>query len=101
MLALAQLVFIAMFCCHRRRDIRKPGGSAAGHPHHGERVAERDDKHHADERGAVLDRTYALLRLKRRSEAWANLEAWMRKHCPDTHPFTEYHALLAGDLRLG
>ncbi len=42
----------------------------------------------------VLDRTYALLRLKRRSEAWATLQEWMRQHCPDTHPFTEYHTLL-------
>ena len=41
----------------------------------------------------MLDRTYSLLRLKRRSEAWADLETWMREHCPDAHPFTEYHAL--------
>jgi hypothetical protein len=59
-----------------------------------ERVAEREERYHADERGAVLDRSYALLRLKRRSEAWATLEPWIRKHCPDSHPFSEYHALL-------
>jgi hypothetical protein len=92
-LALAQLLHLAMFCFiggaifESRVDLQLDTRT------YGERVAERDDKHHADERGAVLDRTYALLRLKRRSEAWANLEAWMRKHCPDTHPFTEYHAL--------
>jgi hypothetical protein len=92
-LALAQFVLLAMFCViggatfERRVDLQLDTRT------HGERVAERDDKHHTDARGAVLDRTYALLRLKRRSEAWANLEAWMRKHCPDSHPFTEYHAL--------
>jgi hypothetical protein len=61
---------------------------------HGERLAERHERNHAEDRGAVLDRTYALLRLQRRSEAWAHLESWMLKHCPDSHPFTEYHALL-------
>jgi len=59
-----------------------------------ERLSERDERHHAQARGAVLDRSYALLRLKRRGDAWANLEPWIREHCPDTHPFTEYHALL-------
>ncbi|HEY6453785.1 MAG TPA: hypothetical protein VIY90_00735 [Steroidobacteraceae bacterium] len=92
-LALAQLLLLAMFCYiggavfERRVELQLDTRT------HGERVAERDDKHHAEERAAVLDRTYALLRLKRRSEAWANLEAWMRNHCPDSHPFTEYHAL--------
>jgi hypothetical protein len=92
-LALAHFVLLAMFCCiggaifERRVELQLDTRT------HDERVAERDEKHHANARGAVLDRTYALLRLKRRSEAWANLEAWMRKHCPDTHPFTEYHAL--------
>jgi hypothetical protein len=92
-LALAQFVLLAMFCFiggatfERRVDLQLDTRT------HGERVAERDDKYHADERGAVLDRTYALLRLKRRSEAWSTLEAWMRKHCPDSHPFTEYHTL--------
>jgi len=93
-LALTQLLVIAMFCYI--------GGAVFEHRvelqlatrTHGERAAERDERHHADSRGAVLDRTYALLRLKRRSEAWANLEAWMRQHCPVGHPFTEYHALL-------
>jgi hypothetical protein len=92
-LALAQFVLLAMFCAiggsifERRVDLQLDTRT------HGERVAERDERHHADARAAVLDRTYALLRLKRRSEAWTNLEGWMRKHCPDTHPFTEYHAL--------
>jgi hypothetical protein len=92
-LALSQFVFMAMFCFiggaifERRVELQLDTRT------HGERVAERDERHHADARGAVLDRTYALLRLKRRSEAWANLEGWMRKHCPDSHPFTEYHAL--------
>lgn len=93
-LALAQLLFIAIFCYiggavfESRVDLQLETRTF------GERVAERDDRHHNDERAAVLDRTYALLRLKRRSEAWANLESWMRRHCPESHPFTEYHALL-------
>ncbi len=94
MLALAQLVFMAMFCFvggaifERRVELQLETRT------HGERVAERGERYHADDRAAVLDRSYALLRLKRRSDAWANLEPWMRKHCPDSHPFTEYHALL-------
>jgi hypothetical protein len=93
-LALAQLLFIAMFCyiggaVHESRiDLQLATRT------YDERVAERDERHHASERGAVLDRTYALLRLKRRGDAWAHIESWMRKHCPDSHPFTEYHELL-------
>jgi hypothetical protein len=92
-LALAQLLFIAMFCYIGGAIFESRVELQLDTRTHGERLAERDERHHADARGAVLDRTYALLRLKRRSEAWANLEAWIRKHCPDTHPFTEYHAL--------
>ena len=94
MFALAQLVFMAMFCFiggalfERRVELQLSTRS------HGERIAERTERYHEAERGAVLDRSYALLRLKRRSEAWANLQPWMHKHCPDSHPFTEYHALL-------
>ena len=93
-LALSQLVLMGIFCFvggaifERRVDLHLATRT------HGERLAERDERHHADARSAILDRTYALLRLKRRSEAWATLEPWMRKHCPDTHPFTEYHTLL-------
>ena len=93
-LALSQLVLMTMFCFiggaifENRVDLQ-----LATHTY-GERVAERDAHHHSDDRGAVLDRTYALLRLKRRDEAWANLESWMRRHCTGSHPFTEYHALL-------
>jgi hypothetical protein len=93
-LALSHLTFIAMFCYiggaifeHRvelQLDTRT----------HGDRLAEREDRHHTSERAAVLDRSFALLRLKRRTDAWTNLESWMRQHCPDSHPFTEYHALL-------
>ncbi|MEJ0008540.1 MAG: hypothetical protein WDM77_19800 [Steroidobacteraceae bacterium] len=88
-LALTQLVFMAIFCFvggaifERRVDLQLETRTFD------ERLAERDEKHHADDRGAVLDRTYALLRLKQRSEAWATLELWMRKHCPDSHPFTD------------
>jgi hypothetical protein len=92
--ALSQLVFMAMFCFiggalfERRIELQLATLS------HGERMAERSERYHEAERNAVLDRSYALLRLKRRSEAWANLQPWMHKHCPDSHPFTEYHALL-------
>jgi hypothetical protein len=94
MLVLSQLVFMAMFCAigggifERRIELQLATRTQE------ERITERANRYHADERNAVLDRSYALLRLKRRSEAWANLEPWIRKHCPDTHPFTEYHALL-------
>jgi hypothetical protein len=93
-LALAQLVLMGIFCFvggaifERRVDLQLDTLT------HGERMSARDERHHGNDRASVLDRTYALLRLKRRSEAWATLEEWMRKHCPDTHPFTEYHALL-------
>ncbi len=93
-IALCQLVFIAMFAFIGGAIHESRVNLQLATRTHGERVAERDERHHADERGAVLDRTYALLRLKRRSDAWANLQAWMRSHCPDSHPFTEYHALL-------
>ena len=92
-LAIAQFCLLAMFCFiggaifERRVELQLDTRS------HDERVAERDERHHAIARAAVLDRTYALLRLKRRSEAWANLQAWMHKHCPEAHPFTEYHLL--------
>ena len=93
-LALLQLVFLAMFCFiggalfERRVELQLATRTF------GERVAEREERYHVEARAAVLDRSFALLRLKRRSEAWANLEPWIREHCPDTHPFTEYHALL-------
>jgi len=92
-LVLAQLLFIAMFCYvggavfESRIDLQLATRTFD------ERLAERDERRHAEERAAVLDRTYSLLRLKRRSDAWAHLEPWMRQHCPATHPFTEYHAL--------
>jgi hypothetical protein len=94
-LVLAQLLFIAMFCYvggavfESRIDLQLHTRTFD------ERLAERDERRHAADRAAVLDRTYSLLRLKRRSDAWAHLEPWMRQHCPDTHPFTEYHALQA------
>ena len=93
-LCLAQLAFMAMFCVigggifERRIELQLATRTDE------ERFAERAERYHAEERAAVLDRSYALLRLQRRSEAWANLEPWIRRHCPDTHPFTEYHALL-------
>jgi hypothetical protein len=93
-LALSQLTFMAMFCFIGGAIFESRVDLQLATRTHGERLAERDQRHHADERGAVLDRTYALLRLKRSSEAWATLERWMRQHCPDSHPFTEYHALL-------
>ncbi|HEX3838858.1 MAG TPA: hypothetical protein VHW25_18030 [Steroidobacteraceae bacterium] len=92
-LALAQFVLLAMFSFIGGAIFESRVELQLDTRTHGERVAERDDKHHADARGAVLDRAYALLRLKRRSEAWTHLQAWMRQHCPATHPFTEYHAL--------
>jgi hypothetical protein len=93
-LVLSQLLFMAMFCVigggifERRIELQLATRTQE------ERIAEREDRYHAEQRAAVLDRSYALLRLKRRSEAWANLEPWLRKHCPDAHPFTEYHTLL-------
>jgi hypothetical protein len=92
-LALAQLLLLAMFCVIGGAIFENRIALQLDTRTHSERVAERDERHHADARAAVLDRTYALLRLKRRSDAWANLQGWMRKHCPDAHPFTEYHAL--------
>lgn len=92
-LALSQLLFILMFCYvggavfESRIDLQLATRT------HDERMAERDERRHTEDRAAVLDRTYSLLRLKRRSEAWAHLETWMRQHCPEAHPFTEYHAL--------
>jgi hypothetical protein len=88
------LVFMAMYCyiggvLHEGRiDLQLATRTL------NERITEREERHHAEERAAVLDRTYALLRLKRRSDAWAHLEPWIHKHCPQSHPFTEYHALL-------
>lgn len=93
-LLLAQLLFVAMFCYVGGAVFENRVGLQLTTRTFDERMAEREERQHADERGAVLDRTYSLLRLKRRSDAWATLEAWMREHCPDSHPFTEYHALL-------
>jgi hypothetical protein len=93
-LLLAQLLFVAMFCYVGGAVFESRIALQLATRTFDERMAERDERYHADERGAVLDRSYSLLRLKRRSEAWANLDAWMRTHCPDSHPFTEYHALL-------
>ena len=93
-LCLAQLIFMAMFCAigggifERRIELQLATRTQE------ERIAEREDRYHAEERAAILDRSYALLRLKRRSDAWDNLEPWIRTHCPEAHPFTEYHALL-------
>jgi hypothetical protein len=92
-LALAQLVLLAMFSFIGGAIFESRVELQLDTRTQGERLAEREDRHHADARGAVLDRTYALLRLKRRSEAWTHLQTWMKQHCPDSHPFTEYHAL--------
>jgi hypothetical protein len=93
-LVLAQLLFVAMFCYVGGAVFENRIALQLTTRTHDERLAERDERHHAAERGAILDRTYSLLRLKRRSDAWAHLERWMRQHCPDSHPFTEYHELL-------
>jgi hypothetical protein len=92
--ALAQLLFIAMFCYIGGAVFESRVALQLDTRSFDERMTERDERRHAEERAAVLDRTYSLLRLKRRSEAWAHLQAWMREHCPDSHPFTEYHELL-------
>jgi hypothetical protein len=92
-LALAQLLFLTMFCYIGGAVFESRVDLQLNTRTFDERLAERDERHHAAERAAILDRTYSLLRLKRRIEAWAHIEGWMRKHCPDTHPFTEYHAL--------
>jgi hypothetical protein len=93
-LALAQLVLLGIFCFVGGAIFERRVELQLATLTHGERVSARDERHHANDRASVLDRTYALLRLKRRGEAWATLEEWIRKHCPDTHPFTEYHTLL-------
>lgn len=91
---LAQLIFMAMFCVigggifERRIELQLATRTQD------ERHRERADRHHAAERAAILDRSYALLRLKRRAEAWTNLQPWIRAHCPPAHPFTEFHVLL-------
>jgi len=92
-LALSQLVLIGMFCFIGGAIFESRIELQLATRTYAERVAEREERHHASERAAVLDRTYSLLRLKRRSDAWAHLQQWMRKHCPDSHPFSEYHAL--------
>ncbi|HEV2702183.1 MAG TPA: hypothetical protein VGV09_11165 [Steroidobacteraceae bacterium] len=93
MLALCQLLFIAMFCYVGGAVFESRVDLQLATRTFDERLAERDERRHAEDRAAVLDRTYSLLRLKRRSEAWAHLESWMLRHCPEAHPFTEYHAL--------
>ncbi len=92
-LLLAQLLFVAMFCYVGGAVFESRIELQLHTRTFDERLAERDERRHAEDRAAVLDRTYSLLRLKRRSDAWAHLEPWMRQHCPDAHPFTEYHAL--------
>jgi hypothetical protein len=60
-----------------------------------ERTAEREAKAHAQERGAVLDRAYALQRLRRIAEGWQLVEGWLKQHARGDAWYPEYTAVLA------
>jgi hypothetical protein len=64
-----------------------------------ERQLERRAAEHAAARGAMLDHSYALLRLKRTAEAWSAIEAWIGEHGQDERGFAECEALLAATTR--
>ena len=64
-----------------------------------ERKHERRAAEHAATRGAMLDHSYALVRLKRTAEAWSAIEAWIGEHGSDERGFAECEALLEATTR--
>jgi len=64
-----------------------------------ERLAERGQREHAEERSRMLDRSFAHARLGRIADAWAEMERWTVEHCgnsPDcrAQSHEEYVALI-------
>ncbi|MFL6604532.1 MAG: hypothetical protein ACJ8R9_24790 [Steroidobacteraceae bacterium] len=47
---------------------------------HQERLAERDAREHAVERGRMLDRAYTGFRVRKPLEGWQQIETWLREH---------------------
>jgi len=58
-----------------------------------ERRAGRDRRDFEAERGRMLDRAYAALRLKRRQDAWGEIRVWLGTHATGTGALGEYHTL--------
>ncbi len=98
-LAVAQLAFLTLFALlggavHENRfALGIPTRTRA------ERRAERDLQEHTTERKRMLDRSFAHLRLGRAADAWAEIEQWIARHCPDSiqggpRAHEEYPALI-------
>jgi hypothetical protein len=67
-----------------------------------ERLAERDAREHAAERGRMLDRAYSGFRVRKPLEGWQEIETWLRRfgqapregQAGDSPLLVEYRALL-------
>lgn len=67
-----------------------------------ERIAERDAREHAAERGRMLDRAYSGFRVRKPVEGWQEIETWLRRYTetsrespPGDGPLlVEYRAIL-------
>jgi hypothetical protein len=59
-----------------------------------ERLNERDRQDHERERRAVLDESYAQLRLKRSLDAWQGIDRWLARYRGHDSERDEYHAVL-------
>jgi hypothetical protein len=59
-----------------------------------ERIAERDAREHETERRHMLDRAYALFRVRKPLEGWREIELWLLRHAQGENQAAEYRALL-------
>ena len=59
-----------------------------------ERLSERDRQDHERERRAVLDESYAQLRLKRSLDAWQGIDGWLARYRGHDSEREEYNAVL-------
>jgi len=64
-----------------------------------ERMAERDTREHAAERGRMLDRAYSGFRVRKPLEGWQEIETWLRQYAQANNPgggplLVEYRAVL-------
>ena len=60
-----------------------------------ERRAERTRRNLEQDRSAILDRAYGLVRLKRRADAWNEVQHWIQLHCAGDSGLSEYHTLFS------
>lgn len=60
----------------------------------GERETELKERDHVLERNRMLDRAYANFRVRKPSEGWQEIQAWLERHAKGDQPLRELAAVL-------